>query len=54
METMTYASTVTLETTAGDVHKTTTNNNVGDAIINAATGGLPGQHMWIIVVNDQL
>jgi hypothetical protein len=28
-----YASTVTLETTAGDVHKTTTNNNVGDAIL---------------------
>ena len=54
METMTYASTVTLETTAGDVHKTTTNNAVGNATINAATGGLAGQHMWIIVVNDQL
>jgi len=54
METMTYARTVTLETTAGDLHKTTTNNAVGNATINAATGGLPGQHMWIIVVNDQL
>ncbi len=54
METMTYAATVTLETTAGDVHKTTTNNAIGNATINAATGGLPGQHMWIIVVNDQL
>lgn len=52
METMTYASTVTLETTAGDVHKTTTNNAVGNATINAATGGLPGQHMWIIIAND--
>jgi hypothetical protein len=54
METMSYASTVTLETTAGDVHKTTTNNAIGNATINAATGGLPGQHMWVIIVNDQL
>jgi hypothetical protein len=54
METMTYASTITLETTAGDMHKTTTNNAIGNAIINAATPGLPGQHMWIIVANDQL
>jgi hypothetical protein len=54
METMTYAKTVTLETTAGDVHKTTTNNAVGNATINAATAGIAGQHMWVIVVNDQL
>jgi hypothetical protein len=54
METMTYASTVTLQTTAGDVHKTTTSNAIGNATINAATGGLPGQHMWVIIVNDQL
>jgi hypothetical protein len=54
METMTYASTVTLETTAGDVHKTTTSNAIGNATINAATGGLAGQHMWVIIVNDQL
>jgi hypothetical protein len=54
METMTYAGTVTLQTTAGDVHKTTTNNTIGNATINAATGGLPGQHMWVIIVNDQL
>jgi hypothetical protein len=54
METMTYARTVSLETTAGDVHKTTTSNAVGNATINAATPGLPGQHMWIIIVNDQL
>jgi len=45
---------VTLETTAGDVHKTITNNSVGNATIRAATGGLAGQHMWVIVVNDQL
>ena len=54
METMTYAATVTLETTAGDVHKTTTSNAVGNSTINAVTGGLPGQHMWIIIANDQL
>jgi hypothetical protein len=54
METMTYAGTVTLQTTAGDVHKTSTSNAVGNATINAATGGLPGQHMWVIIVNDQL
>lgn len=54
METMPYARTVSLETTAGDVHKTTTSNAVGNAIINAATAGLPGQHMWIIIANDQL
>jgi len=54
METMTYSGTVTLETTAGDVHKVTTSNAVGNATINAATGGLPGQHMWIIIANDMV
>jgi hypothetical protein len=54
METMNYASMVTIETTAGDVHKTTTNNAVGNATLRAATGGIAGQHMWIIIVNDQL
>ena len=39
METMPYARTVSLETTAGDVHKTTTSNAVGNATINAATVG---------------
>jgi len=54
METMPYARTLSLETTAGDVHKTTTNNSVGNATINAATAGLPGQHMWVIITNDQI
>lgn len=54
METIPYAKVVTLETTAGDVHKTTTNNAVGNAEVRAATAGLAGQHMWIIIVNDQL
>ena len=33
METMAYARVVSLETTAGDVHKTTTSNAVGSATI---------------------
>jgi hypothetical protein len=37
MDTMAYAHTVSLETTAGDVHKTTTNNTVGNATINIFT-----------------
>ncbi len=54
MDTMPYAAALTLQTTAGDMHKTTTSNAVGNAVINAATAGLPGQHMWIIVANDQI
>ncbi len=54
METMPYARAMSLETTAGDVHKTTTSNAVGNATINAATAGLAGQHMWVIIVNDQI
>ena len=36
----------------GRCAQTTTNNAVGNATINAVTGGLPGQHMWIIIAND--
>jgi hypothetical protein len=54
METMAYSPSIRLETTAGDVHKTTTSNAVGNATITAATPGLPGQHMWIIIANDQI
>jgi hypothetical protein len=54
MDTMTFAANMNLDVTAGDLHKTTTANSVGNATINASTGGLPGQHMWIIIVNDQI
>jgi hypothetical protein len=54
METIAYARAMQLETTAGDMHKTTTSNAVGNATINAATVGLAGQHMWIIIANDQI
>lgn len=52
MDTMTYASTITLTTTNGNVHKTTTVNATGNATINASDGGVAGQHMWILLVND--
>jgi hypothetical protein len=54
MDAMAYASTINLDVTAGDLHKTTTINSAGNAIVNATTGGLPGQHMWIIIANDQI
>ena len=43
---------MTLDTTAGDLHKIRTTPNAGNATLNAATAGLPGQHMWIIITND--
>jgi hypothetical protein len=52
LDSMTYARSISLEVTAGDIHKTTTSNVVGEATIDAATAGLAGQHMWIIIVND--
>jgi hypothetical protein len=52
MEIMQYAPAITLDVTAGDLHKTLTGPAAGNATINASTGGLPGQHMWIIVAND--
>jgi hypothetical protein len=54
MDTMPYAAAIALEVTAGDLHKTTTANTAGNATINASTGGLPGQHMWIVISNDQI
>jgi hypothetical protein len=53
LDIMIYAPTFTLETTAGDMHKVTTSNAIGNATIDAATSGLAGQHMWLIIVNDQ-
>ncbi len=52
MDTMPYAPNMTLDVTAGDLHKTLTVPAGGNSTINASTGGLPGQHMWIIVAND--
>jgi hypothetical protein len=38
----------------GDLHKIRTAPNAGNATLGAATGGLPGQHMWIIIANDNV
>ncbi len=54
MDTMTYAATMSLDVTAGDLHKVRTANTAANATINATTAGLPGQHMWIIVANDEI
>jgi hypothetical protein len=54
LDVMTYASAMTLDVTAGDMHKITTIPAIGNATINAGTGGLPGQHMWIIIANDPM
>jgi hypothetical protein len=52
MDVLNYAPTITLDVIAGDMHKVTTVNALGNATINATTGGLAGQHMWIIIAND--
>ncbi len=52
MDSLAYQAAMTLDVTAGDVHKIRTIPNAGNATLNAATGGLPGQHMWIIIAND--
>jgi hypothetical protein len=54
MDSLTYQAAMTLDVTAGDVHKVRTIPNLGDATLKAATGGLPGQHMWIIIANDNV
>jgi hypothetical protein len=54
MDTITYAATMSLDVTAGDLHKIRTASTAASATVNATTGGLPGQHMWIIVANDEI
>jgi hypothetical protein len=51
---MSYASTITLDVTKGNVHKTTTVNATGNATINASAGGVAGesQQMTIVITND--
>jgi hypothetical protein len=52
MDNLPYQSAMTLDVTAGDVHKIRTAPNGGNATLSAATAGLSGQHMWIIITND--
>jgi hypothetical protein len=52
MDRLEYQAAMTIDVTAGDVHKIRTTPSGGNATLGAATGGLPGQHMWIIIAND--
>lgn len=52
LDTVTYATTISLDVNNCTVHKTTTTSAVGNATINASGKGLPGQILYIIVVND--
>jgi hypothetical protein len=52
MDNLLYQASMTLDVTAGDVHKIRTAPSGGNATLSAATAGLAGQHMWIIVAND--
>ena len=54
MDRMTYAAKMTLDVTAGDLHKLRTTNTAPIGTIDAATAGLEGQHMWIIIANDPI
>jgi hypothetical protein len=54
MDSMPYQAAMTLDVTAGDVHKIRTAPNGGNATLSAATAGLAGQHMWIIIANDNI
>ncbi len=52
MDVLSYSPAITLDVTLGDMHKITTVNGLGNSTINATTGGLAGQHMWLIIAND--
>jgi hypothetical protein len=52
MDSTPYQAAMTLDVTAGDVHKIRTAPTGGNSTLSAATAGLPGQHMFIIIAND--
>ena len=52
MDSLNYQAAMTLDVTSGDVHKIRTAPNAGNATLAASTAGLAGQHMWIIIAND--
>lgn len=54
MDSMSYGATISLDVTAGDLHRLRTANTAASATINATTAGLPGQHMWVIILNDDV
>lgn len=52
MDTMAYASTLSLDVFKGNLHKTTTVNATGNATINASAVGIAGQEITVLIVND--
>ncbi len=48
----TYDTTITLDVSKSLIQKTTTVNATGNATINASAGGMPGQELKILIVND--
>lgn len=52
LDSMTYAGTISLDVTLGNVHKTITTSVVGNATINASAAGVAGQEITIIIAND--
>lgn len=48
----TYAATISLDVTQGNVHKITTTSAIGNATINASAAGVAGQEITIIITND--
>jgi hypothetical protein len=54
MDSLQYQPAMTIDVTGGDVHKIRTIPSGGNATLGAATAGLPGQHMWIIIANDNV
>lgn len=52
LDTMAYAAAITLNVAAGQVHETLTTSAIGNATINASSGGTAGQWMWVIINND--
>lgn len=49
---LTYASPTVINPALGNVFTVTTVNATGSVTFNASSAGLPGQHMWIYILND--
>jgi hypothetical protein len=52
MDTMAYATSISLDVTSGNLHKTTTVDATGNATINASGVGVAGQSITLLITND--
>lgn len=52
IDTMSYASIITLNTSKGRLHTITTVNAIGATSIVASSGGVAGQYLDILITND--